>query len=206
MDDNQREIVFLAEKGHNVFVNGPPGTGKTYTLGKTVDRLLINDKKVYLTASTGKASSVLKGKLTVELNVTTIHRFAGILDGRFTDDELVDIVLYKDEFKRTKFNIENAQVLIIDEVSMLTCRTINQIDFLFRQVRKKNNLPMGGIQVILAGDLGQLAPVPNIDYGDNGEYLIVSPVLQNFHIVTLTNIHRQEEPDLITAIHEIAKY
>jgi ATP-dependent DNA helicase PIF1 len=94
-----------------------------------------------------------------------------------------------DEFHSSKKNILTVDVLFIDELSMISCRTFNKIEFLFRKVRNVNK-PFGGIQIILTGDL-QLSPEPNLEYGDDGSLLIASSLMDNFHIIKLNEIHRQ---------------
>jgi hypothetical protein len=61
------------------------------------------------------------------------------------------------------------------------------------------------LQVILAGDFYQLPPVPTPAYGDDGSSITSSPLMEYFHVQRLSQIHRQSEVDLITAIHE-ARY
>jgi hypothetical protein len=60
--------------------------------------------------------------------------------------------------------------------------------------------------MILSGDLYQLPPVPNIKYGYNGQMCYNSLYVKTFlHHVQLDMIHRQEEPDFISALHQIAE-
>lgn len=204
MNVKQLSALNFAEKGHNIFLTGYAGTGKTYTLCKIVDILLINQKKVAVTASTGKAASVLKEKLgDTSISVTTIHRFSGILDGRYGNEELSRLLIENDRFERQRGNILNTDTIIIDEISMISCKIFSQLDFIFRSVRQSEKT-FGGIQVIVAGDLRQLPPVPNPDYGDDGAFFITSTLMNNFHVLELDKIQRQEEEDLIRTINEVA--
>ncbi|KAK3087595.1 hypothetical protein FSP39_008051 [Pinctada imbricata] len=91
------------------------------------------------------------------------------------------------------------------EISMLSCKLLHQIEHIFRRIRRVEK-PFGGVQVVLAGDFLQLPPVPTPEYGDDGQSITESILLQYFHCEQLSEIIRQSEPDLIQAIHEIARY
>lgn len=94
-----------------------------------------------VTATTGISSSHL-GTLA-----TTIHSFCGILDGRYSERELHEIVKSAELFSEARHRICNTNVLIIDEIGMasqkifemaeMVCRTVKNCDFLF-----------GGMQVL----------------------------------------------------------
>lgn len=204
MNDKQLSAITLALQGHNIFLTGRPGTGKTFTIGKIVHSLHQIGRNVSVTASTGKAASVLKEFIPVDHIVTTIHRFSGILDGRYENEYLFKLVNTSDSFERQRKNILNVQTLVIDEISMISCKTLNQLEYLFRKIRNVQK-PFGGIQVILSGDLYQLPPVPNLDYDDNGDFCINSGYMDHFHLVTLDQVHRQDEEDLVQTIHEVAR-
>jgi hypothetical protein len=59
--------------------------------------------------------------------------------------------------------LQELELLIIDEVSMLRADLLDAIDTVLKSVRRKNNLPFGGVQVLFIGDLLQLPPVVKDD-------------------------------------------
>ena len=205
MDEKQLSAVNLVQQGHNLFLTGCPGTRKTFTLSKIVERLQVCGKNVCLTGSTGKAASVLKENIPdLDTTVTTNHRFCGLLDGRYPNEQLL-VLLQENDFFRPKNKILNADVVIIYEISMISCKTFNQIEYIFRMLRQKKQ-PFGGIQMILAGrDLTQLPPVPNLEYNDDGSLFVTSTLMDNFHVIRLHTVQRQEEVDYIQAIHDVAR-
>ena len=107
MNEEQSKVLKLAESGHNLFLTGQAGTGKTFTLCKIVSNLQINGRNVVITASTGKAASVLKEKIETPCTVTTIHRFSGILDGRYGNEELVNLMFGSEMYENHRPNIIN---------------------------------------------------------------------------------------------------
>ena len=113
----------------------------------------IERKRVAVTATTGLAATQL-----APLKAITIHRYAGLLDGRFSNEELSDMLLHDDDRRDTHDSILNTDVIVIDEVSMLSQRTLEQLNFVCQKIHK-NNKPFGGMQTILAGDFFQLPPV-----------------------------------------------
>ena len=123
-----------------------------------------SEVKAKVLACTGIASTFLP-------DASTVHSFFGLLDGRFEEEELVESVLKDDNLHTIKDRILNTDCIIIDEVSMLSSRTIGHIESVCRKVRKSDK-PFGGIQFVLSGDLYQLKPVPNIAYGDKGQLFI----------------------------------
>ncbi|XP_069119311.1 uncharacterized protein [Argopecten irradians] len=192
---------------HNVILTGYPGTGKSYTVAKFIDLCLYKGKKVVATASTGKAAVVLTEaleKLNVHKTCVTIHKFFGILDGRFSDDEMVELMFNDERYEKRKRELLETNVLIIDEVSMISKKTFEQVEHVSRAV-KNNDRPFGGMQVVLCGDFYQLPPVPSPHYGDDGSYVFSSDLIDCFHHVDLTTVHRQRDEDLSRAISEVAR-
>ena len=180
------EVSEAINKGHNVLVLGQAGTGKSKLLSKTYEMLKIQHKNVQALATTGIASSILP-------NGRTVHSFFGLLDGRFTTTQLQQRVGNDDNFHHIKSNILKIEVVLIDEISMMSKKTLEQIDDLCRHVRSCDQ-PFGGIQLILFGDLFQLPPVPNHVYDDHGEHFVESQrYVDKFHVFKLTDVHRQTE-------------
>ncbi|KAJ2816915.1 DNA helicase, partial [Coemansia furcata] len=113
LSDRQREAFDMAiNKGQNMFITGSAGTGKSVLLREVIqafrNQLRMDANAVVTTASTGIAAFHIGGK--------TIHSFAGVGYGKGTKESLLTFV------KKSRFAVERwmqAQVLIIDEISML---------------------------------------------------------------------------------------
>ncbi|XP_053390923.1 uncharacterized protein LOC128553771 [Mercenaria mercenaria] len=138
------------------------------------------------------------------LDTQTIHRWSGMDDGRCSSKEIVSIIKNSPNSALTLERIRQTEVLIIDEISMLSRSMFEQVaeicsiknpDFLF-----------GGMQVIVAGDFYQLPPVPNRLYSDNGEMCFVSRTFQKVlqHKVTLEEIVRQKDATLCSMIRRVS--
>jgi hypothetical protein len=108
---------------------------------RDIIRQLSQTKKVAVTATTGMAS------LQLGFQATTLHHWAGIGDGRYSCDDLKDLLDNDDKFVSARSRIASAQCLIIDEISMLSRRTFEMLEFVCRHV-KQNNLCFGGLQVM----------------------------------------------------------
>lgn len=148
----QATALAILKQGHHVFLTGQAGAGKTYLLNQYIRYLHEHGVAVAITASTGIASTHMNG--------TTIHAWAGIgIKDSFDTQDFVR--LYKRE--TTIDRLKSVKVLIIDEVSMLHARQLDLVDEVLRKVRE-NELPFGGVQVILSGDFFQLPPI-----GQKGE-------------------------------------
>src|SRR5690606_21977668 len=141
----------LLESGHPlIYLTGKAGTGKTFFL-KYV-RQVSNKNKVIL-APTGIAAINASGQ--------TINRFFQLPFHPFhLDDQKLKGTKFYETFKynrQKKEIITNLELLIIDEVSMVRCDTLDIIDLILKRIRK-NNRPFGGVQVLLIGDAFQLSP------------------------------------------------
>lgn len=178
----------LAENGHNILLTGNPGTGKTHTLSLITERLETIGKSYFVTASTGKGAAILREKC--KINTTTVHRFSGMLDGRFTNEELLKHLQVDENFATSRQKIQHCETLIIDEVSMLSSKTLHQLEFIMRNLKDNSRL-FGGTQIILSGDFFQLPQVPHFSYGDDGSHIISLEFIKTFHHVNLEKIHRQ---------------
>lgn len=133
--------------GHNVFLTGQAGSGKTYTLNRFIRWAREHRIGIAVTASTGIAATHIGG--------TTIHSWSGIgIKEEITKRDLEKLAKKKELQKR--FN--TTKVLIIDEVSMLSSTFFENLNMVCKHM-KENDLPFGGIQIILCGDLFQLPPI-----------------------------------------------
>jgi hypothetical protein len=138
----------ILKSGQNIFITGSAGTGKTYLLNQYIEYL--KERQIYPTivAPTGIAASHLKGQ--------TIHSFfaLGIRD-TVVDNGYVEFLLEK-SYLKSRF--KKLQVLIIDEVSMVSPEIFSSMDKVLRAF-KNSPEPFGGVQVVISGDFFQLPPV-----------------------------------------------
>ncbi len=188
----QAEALEILKLGHNVFLTGPAGSGKTFVLNKYINFLKDNYVDVGITASTGIAATHMGG--------TTIHSWTGmgIKDdlNKFDLEELKTRKYLKSRFDRT-------QVLIIDEVSMLHHFRLDLINKIC-QYMKNSLLPFGGMQVILCGDFFQLPPIarsgePLAQFAYEAEIWKEA----NFKICYLEEQHRQTDSAFLKVLNEI---
>lgn len=143
----QEDALNILKLGHNVYLTGPAGSGKTHVLNQYIRYLKKHDVGVGITASTGIAATHMHGM--------TIHSWAGIgINDYLSDSDIANLA----EKSRLKNRFAQTQVLVIDEVSMLHSFRLDLVDRVARGI-KKSPLPFGGMQVILCGDFFQLPPI-----------------------------------------------
>lgn len=206
--------------GVNIYLTGSAGSGKTHTLREYIKWLDEHEIPVAITASTGIAATHMNGM--------TIHGWAGIgIRENLSDFEIEQLQEKQYLWKR----FEKARVLIIDEVSMLHAHRLDMVERVCRMF-KRNDLPFGGLQVILSGDFFQLPPVNKskaqspkpkvhtqddlfIDY-DSGEIKEEDPETDMvIHsnawkkmkpaVCYLTEQHRQEDKEFLEILNAIRK-
>ena len=137
-------------KGENMFITGPGGTGKSFLIKNIVADAEEKKKIIKVCALTGCAAILLQCK------ATTLHMFSGIGLASKKNVEIVEELFTK---KRHKLkNWRGLEILIIDEVSMMSLKILLLLDLIARKFYKKN-VPFGGLQVIFTGDFYQLSPV-----------------------------------------------
>ena len=177
------------ENRDNLFVTGEGGTGKTLLIQYLVRCAKLHGRKIQVCALTGCAS------LLLECNAKTIHSWSGIRLGKGDVDDIVGSVIYNHAARNSW---RNTDVLIVDEVSMMSKRIFEILDIVGRRVRKCYNKPFGGLQVVFVGDFFQLPPVTTSNFlegedsfcFESDEWLNTFP-LDN-HIV-LKTIFRQDD-------------
>ena len=101
---------------------------------------LIPTCRVAVTATTGMAS------LQLGSDATTLHHWAGIVDGRYTHQKLAELLDSDDQFAAAKKRVIDTECLVIDEISMLSLKIFEMVEFVCRHVKQNNQL-FGGIQV-----------------------------------------------------------
>lgn len=177
----QKQALDVMKLGHNVFLTGEPGSGKTHTLNRFISYCKKHDIGIGVTASTGIAATHISGM--------TIHSWSGIgLNDELAPRQLEQLrtrAQLKSRFKRTR-------VLIIDEISMLDGKRLDLINEVCRAF-KNSEKPFGGLQVILCGDLFQLPPVTK--FGNDIDFAHNSRAWQelDLKICYLSEQHRQDD-------------
>lgn len=176
--------------GENALLTGPAGSGKTYLLNQFIRLAKRSGKHVAVTATTGLAATHLGGN--------TIHSWSGI--GIY--DQLPKKFL--DSINKTRRDtIKKADVLVIDEISMLHDYRLDMIDQITRGVRE-NDEPFGGLQVILCGDFFQLPPVTRGEQTAGG-FVVGSQSWQELDpvICYLSEQHRQDDDAFLEILSAI---
>ena len=191
---------FVERTGVNVFLTGKAGTGKTTFLRRLKER---SPKRMVVVAPTGVAA--------INAGGVTIHSFFQfplapyIPGGSFnTKDE-------KYRFSKEKKNIiRTLDLLVIDEISMVRADLLDQIDAVLR-LHKDRHRPFGGVQLLMIGDLSQLAPVVKDSEWSllreyyHTPYFFGSHALQQTQHVTieLTHVYRQTDRTFIDILNEV---
>lgn len=197
LSDTQRRAYDFFKNGENVLILGPAGTGKSTCLKTFYEYSRMNGKNISITATTGIAAYNIEG--------ITIHSFMGFGTGK----SAVETLFRKMNKKKDIIDrLRQIDILVIDEISMLSAELFEKIDTLCRRVRK-NIKPFGGIQLVCSGDLLQLLPVFKTKgaYPDLDTRLIVeSELFQKVfkkNTVTLCQNFRQENSDFSKILNRI---
>lgn len=158
---------------------------------------------IQITCTTGIATTYYDRTL----KPITVHKWSGLDDGRYDASEVINLLRTSPHHIGTKERIQKTDVLLIDEISMLSKKMFEQIDKICSDIREcDTGTYFGGLQVILVGDFYQLPPVANKVYNEPGDFCFSSPVFENLaHTVTLRTIVRQNESILIDVINKLSR-
>ncbi len=188
---------FVRETGCNVFLTGKAGTGKTTFLHNIKKDC---NKRMVVTAPTGVAA--------INAGGVTLHSFFQMPFGPFIPGSEST---RQHKFNREKINlIKSLDILVIDEISMVRADLLDGIDSVLRRYRR-SNLPFGGVQLLLIGDLHQLAPVvKNEDWRILGPYydspyFFSSKALGKTELISieLQHIYRQADSHFINLLNRV---
>ena len=134
----------------------------------------------------------------------TIHSWSGYGDGHIYLEQLLPELKFSALYESTRKRILDAEVLIIDEIGLLSAKIITAIEHICRYVRNSDKV-FGGIQIIAAGSFVQLPPVPSVY--DEGKFAFESNMFKHIfpHRITLNAVLRQKELDFIHAINDLCE-
>jgi ATP-dependent DNA helicase PIF1 len=187
-------------EGHNLFITGPGGTGKTKLIHHLIKHAQTTGKKYQVCALTGCAA------LLLNCGARTLHSWSGIKLARGSPDTVVENVIKNRTLVR---QWKKTNILIIDEVSMLSQKIFEIIEKIARTARNRPTVPFGGIQVIFTGDFFQLPPVGNLQEPATMNMCFESPIWNSvFPIenhIELRTMFRQTDPLYIDILLQIRK-
>ncbi|MBQ0048745.1 MAG: AAA family ATPase [Bacteroidales bacterium] len=194
---------FIESTNVSVFLTGKAGTGKTTFLHRIKE---LAPKRLAVVAPTGVAA--------INAHGSTIHSFFQLSPGVHVPGMKEAEKSGKSRFyqmsKEKKNVLRTLDLLIIDEISMVRCDLLDAIDGVLRKY-KDRNLPFGGVQLLMIGDLQQLAPVaadqewqllaPHYDTS----YFFSSKALQQIQYVTieLKRIYRQVDDLFVSMLAKV---
>lgn len=182
----QQDAVEDAVKGHNLFITGGGGVGKSVVIETIVKMLKEKGKKVAICASTGIAAVNVGGQ--------TIHSLLG-LGTTSSMEELRPRLRYLD-LDRTRQRLQNLDTIIIDEISMISGSYLDMINFMLQTIMLKGSFPFGMVQMIFVGDILQLPPILNTKTKFPYMYMSDAWNSSDFKIHYLTHVYRQEDKEM----------
>ncbi|MDG5816255.1 helix-turn-helix domain-containing protein [Chitinispirillales bacterium ANBcel5] len=204
VNDNPRQSLafeFLQNTGENLFLTGRAGTGKTTFLHYLKRN---SPKRMVVLAPTGVAALNAGG--------VTIHSFFQLPFGpQLPGSKTTETSKKYHRFNREKLNIiKSLDLVVIDEISMVRADLLDGIDEVLRRLRDRSK-PFGGVQLLMIGDLQQLAPVVKDDEWEllkdhyHTPFFFGSKALQESTYVTieLQKVYRQSDQTFINLLNNV---
>lgn len=207
-------VKYVNTTQRHIFLTGKAGSGKTTLLRYLVDKTY---KNAVVAAPTGIAA--------INAGGVTLHSLLQLPFGTFVPEE-VSIggrelneklntprsVIAQLQMRSTKRKLlREIELLIIDEVSMLRADLLDCIDLILRHIRRRRDVPFGGVQLLFIGDLNQLPPVvknsewPLLSKHYRSAYFFDSCVLKQSPpvYIELDKIYRQSDPEFLDILNRL---
>jgi ATP-dependent DNA helicase PIF1 len=186
LSKKQNEAYSIMASGKNIFLTGAAGVGKTQVL-KLFIKVYKQTKIMGVTSTTGISALLFGG--------TTLHSFLGIGLGNGSVENICTKIFSRSYLNKRWRDLE---VLVIDEISMLSPTLFDKLEEVARTVRR-NLKPFGGIQLILSGDFCQLPCINSDNFcfeADSWDKCID-------HTIYLTEIMRQKDIEFQECLNEV---
>jgi uncharacterized protein YpbB len=208
----QLAVRFVNQTNRHIFLTGKAGTGKTTFLKYIRDNTF---KKMAIVAPTGVAAINAGGVTMHSLFQLPLGSFIPAMQNGWNSDKnfntphtlLKNLRVSNDK----KQLLQELELLIIDEVSMLRADLLDEIDCILRHVRRRQFEPFGGVQMLYIGDLFQLPPVAKNEEWHVLKHHYKSPFFFDAHVIQqkpplyleLKKIYRQHELEFIGVLNNI---
>jgi hypothetical protein len=209
MQNQQLDLAYryVNYTGDNIFLTGKAGTGKTTFLHTIKNTGL---KRMVVVAPTGVAA--------INAGGVTIHSFFQMPFGPIIPGTIRNMQekSKKWDYSQRRFNkekiniIRSMDLLVIDEISMVRADLLDGIDEVLRKYRDPNRA-FGGVQLLMIGDLEQLAPIAREDEWEllrkhyENPFFFSSKALQQtrFVSIVLEHVYRQSDQDFIELLNKV---
>ena len=194
---------FIENTGTHLFLTGKAGTGKTTFLHRLKAE---SPKRMVVLAPTGIAAMNAGG--------ITLHSFFQLPFAPYIPDSSFSAgedVAYRYRFSKEKINImRSIDLLVIDEISMVRADVLDAVDAVLRRYRNSRK-PFGGVQLLMIGDLQQLAPVVRDEEWKmlskfyDTPYFFSSHALREteYYTIELTTVYRQRDDRFLQMLNGI---
>ena len=215
--DSENKLFQLAtglvnQSSRNIFITGKAGTGKTTFLKFIKENC---PKQIAVVAPTGVAA--------INAGGVTMHSFFQLPfspfipgDGGFRKqtegvsnrNDLLSRLRMTSEKKKV---LQELELLIIDEISMVRCDMLDAVDTVLRHIRRRYHEKFGGVQVLFIGDMFQLPPVVKNEEWNllkdyyNSHYFFDSLVIKDELpvFIEFNKIYRQSEENFIMVLNQV---
>ena len=190
LNEEQKAVLDLVKEKKNIFITGPGGVGKTFLIHQIVSKSESEGKKVAVTSLTGMSA------LLIGCGARTIHSWSGLGIGNRSVISYFEFIRKCLPKKREAWR--TTDILIIDEISMMSDEFFEKLDELGRLLRWEKNKPFGGMQIICLGDFFQLPPINTKFVFESAKW---NETLDS--AVFLNQIYRQTDPVFQEMLNEI---